>query len=107
MIKEFYGRIKVDKKIKPLRISERKAPNLVVGENYYVSFGSNDAYPCKLLEIDNKNSIPAVTISIELKSLSRELDINGQKIRNKNIHVLDTNEIGDTPESAVLNEVHL
>lgn len=49
--------IKVDKKIKTLRIIDRAKVQLIVGNDYYVSFGPRGAYPCKLIKILDQRQI--------------------------------------------------
>jgi hypothetical protein len=84
--------IKVDKEITPVHYTKRKEPVLEVGADYYVSFGNNIVYPCTLNEIIE---------SIPRKIVISKYD-NG-KLFGK--HVLFSNEIGQTPEEAVINSV--
>ena len=102
MALNYLGKIKVVKKFKPLAIKDRKPPELIEGNNYYISFGSNNAYPCTLLEVQKQWSVPAVTVKIPVKSKSKI----GDKPQHFNEHVVNHNEIGATPEEAILNEVH-
>ena len=80
--------IKVDKSVKPIHYSKRIICNLIVGNKYYVSFGRNQVHECTLLEIDSEGEPPKVTV--ELKG---------------GAHHLYSNELGDTPEQAVINTV--
>lgn len=84
--------IKVDKAIIPLHYSKRTEPVLQVGADYYVSFGNNIVYPCTLNEI-----IEGTPRKIVISKYD-----NG-KLFGK--HVLFSNEIGRTPEEAVINSV--
>lgn len=109
MIKEFQGRIKVSNEIKPLPLKARKTPKLIIGGNYYVSFGTNNAYPCTLVEIITEFSKTEVRVEIPEKPRSKKgfIDINGNRSYNwKSTRVLYQDEIGSTPEEAVKNEVH-
>jgi hypothetical protein len=83
-------------------------PKLIVGEKYYVSFGSNDTYPCRLLKILHEYDTPEVEIEIPIKAGSKKgfKDVNGKTSHNwVSTHILKANEIGITPEEAVLNTV--
>lgn len=84
--------IKVDKAITPIHYSKRAEPVLEVGADYYVSFGNNIVYPCTLNEI--------------IEGTPRKIVISkydNDKLFGK--HVLFSNEIGRTPEEAVVNSV--
>jgi hypothetical protein len=84
--------IKVDDKITPIHYTKRKEPVLKVGADYYVCFGNNIVYPCILNEII-EGPPKRVVIS----------KYDNDKSFGK--HVLFSNEIGQTPEEAVLNTV--
>jgi len=84
--------IKVDKKIKSLHTSKRKHPDLIIGNEYFISFGSNIAHPCTLLEIDQNNRM----VVVEIKTKSKKPN-GGNKIY--------FDEIGETPEQSILNTV--
>ena len=82
--------IKVDKEITPVHYTKRTEPKLEIGEDYYVCFGNNIAYPCRLKKI--------------IEALPKRIVINKYddgKLFGE--HVLFSNEIGQTPEEAVLN----
>ncbi len=81
------NKIKVDKKIEPVLFNERKGIPLTIGNDYYVSFGLNEAIPCKLVEIIEG---PPKRIRIRME--------DGENI-------LFADEIGRTPEEAVINQV--
>ncbi len=81
---------KVDKKIKPLPFKLRKEPSLIVGNDYYVSFGMNEAAPCVLIDIIDNSQI-----RIGIKNNSK----NGYG----GVHIIRSHEIGITPEQAVIN----
>ena len=107
-MKSLKGKIKVDAKIKPLPFKKRKAPEPHIGDEYFVSFGNNNVYPCTLLEIINKFSETEVRIEIPMKSLSKKgfIDINGNRSNQwTQTNILRTVEIGETPELAVRNTV--
>jgi hypothetical protein len=82
--------IRVDKKITPIHYTKRTEPALKVGADYYVCFGSNIVYPCTLNEIIEG---PPKRIVISKYDKGR---LFGE-------HVLFSNEIGQTPEEAVIN----
>ena len=84
--------VKVDKEITAVHYSKRTEPALAVGTDYYVSFGNNIVYPCTLNEI-----IEGTPRKIVISKYD-----NG-KLFGK--HVLFSNEIGRTPEEAVINSV--
>jgi len=87
--------IKVDKHVKPIHFKLRNEPKLTVGKDYYISFGMSSAAPCILLNvIDNGKEIPKqVQIGIKDNSPLGYGDIN----------VVYSDEIGLTPEEAVIN----
>ena len=84
--------IKVDKKITPVHYSKRTEPVLQVGADYYVCFGNNIVYPCTLTKIIDG---PPKRIVIS--------KYDNDKIFGE--HTLFGNEIGNTPEEAVVNSV--
>lgn len=107
MISDFKKRIKVDVMVKKKPRSERTIPELTIGETYYISFGANWAYPCILKEIIQEHNEPEVTVEIEKKPLKKKVyDIEGNIIKRPvSVHTVHFNEIGETPEHAVENEV--
>jgi hypothetical protein len=84
--------IKVEKEITPIHYSKRKEPTLKIGADYYVCFGNNIAYPCTLNKI-----IEGTPKKIVISKYD-----NGKFFGE---HVLFSNEIGQTPEEAVINSV--
>lgn len=105
---EKWDKIKVDKMVKPIHYSKRKPVELVVGDDYYVSFGRNNALRCKLIELYMEGEQQRIVVEIPTKPMSK----NGFIDRNGNIshhwvstHTLFADEIGLTPEEAVINEV--
>ena len=84
--------ITVDKNITPIPFTKRTAPALNVGADYYVCFGNNRVYPCTLIEII-EGSPKRIRISKHDKG-----EVFGE-------HVLFSDEIGLTPEEAVINTV--
>lgn len=83
--------IKVDPSITPIHYTQRTEPELKVGEDYYVCFGNNIAYPCTLKEIMGSGRNKRVAIT--------KYDNNQRASEN----VVFSNEIGRTPEEAVRN----
>ena len=66
----------------------RQIPELIIGKEYYVSFGSNKAKRCVLTEIHKDR--PELHVSVEVPT---------------GVYYLYADELGITPEQAVLNEV--
>ena len=84
--------IKVDQEITPLHYSKRTEPELQVGADYYVCFGNNIAYPCTLTKIIDGTPKRIVISKYDNDKVFGE-------------HTLFSNEIGKTPEEAVVNSV--
>ena len=108
MIKGFLNGIKVDKAVKVVHYSKRVTPNLIEGNNYFVSFGCNFTYPCRLMKIINQFGRLEVEIEIPMRPKSKRgfIDENGN-ISNHWVssHILFADEIGTTREEAVINTV--
>lgn len=105
---EKWDTIKVDKSVKPIHYKNRKQVELIIGNDYYVSFGSNKVKRCKLIEIEKQGTRDSITIEIPVKPKSVKGFIDGDG--NISHHWVDTHhlfgdEIGTTPEEAVMNEV--
>ncbi len=77
------------KGVKPIHYSKRTAIEVVVGNEYYISFGMGLATPCIVMSI-SKN---AVELKLKDKKKGYEHDAT---------HSLFPDEIGATPEQAVL-----
>ena len=105
-IKEDWPKIKVDPKIKPIHFKDRKSVELIIGKEYYVSFGNNEVSSCTLCEIDPvKNTI---TLEIPPRSISKNTYINLDGVHFSPtiyFYTLFPDEIGVTPEEAVINQV--
>lgn len=87
------NKIKVSSKVKPLHYSKRTPFEIALSENYYISFGSNNAYPCEVLEIlDTEENPRSIRVLIDLGP-------------DKSTNYVKVDEIGRTPEEAVQNEV--
>ena len=84
--------IRVGPEITPIDYAIRTAPVLQVGEDYYVCFGNNIVYPCRLNKIIDGTPKKLVISKYDNGKLFGE-------------HVLFSNEIGQTPEEAVRNSV--
>jgi hypothetical protein len=105
---DFRTKIKVDKKVKPIHHKDRKPLELILGRNYYVSFGNHHATPCKLIEVEGDEAVKRITVEIptKIRSVKGFIDVNG----NISHHWVDVcslfgDELGMTPEEAVVNEV--
>lgn len=106
MNKELVGKIKVSAAIKPIKALDRSIPPLIIGLRYYVSFDGNYAFPCELIESEENR----IKVSIKAKPQSKKgfLDENGRVSYDwKSEHHLFPDEIGSTPEQAVINQVTL
>jgi len=88
--------IKVANNVKPIHFKLRKEPELIVGNDYYVSFGMNKAIPCILLKIINNGKEIFKEVHIGIKDNSQE--------GYGDIRVVYSDEIGLTPEEAVINK---
>ncbi len=83
--------IKVDSSVCPTHFSQRKPVKLVIGEDYYVSFGNNEAHRCKLVDIPEMYQGQRIKI---------------EKLRPQRVyHPQSADEIGTTPDEAVMNQV--
>lgn len=108
MIKGLLGRVRIDKSVKPIHFSKRTAPELIVENDYFVSFGSNDTYPCKLIKVINEFDRAEVEIEIPKRPMSKKgfRDSEGNISHNwVSSHILYADEIGLTREEAVINQV--
>ena len=100
------NKIKVDRQIQPINLKDRKTVELIIGNEYYVSFGMNEASPCKLTKIDKVQN--KITIEVPPKSISDKGYIDADGIffyPDISTHILFPDEIGLTPEEAVINQV--
>ena len=84
--------IKVDSSVCPTHFSQRKPVKLVIGEDYYVSFGNNEAHRCKLVDIPEMYQ-------------GQRIKIETPTPRGSITHILFADEIGTTPDEAVMNQV--
>ena len=107
-MKDYIGKIKVASKVKPLKTKDRIAPALIEGENYYISFGNNNVYSCKLVKILTERNMVNIEIRTKPKSKKGYKDLNGEISHDwKSAHTVYMDEIGNTPENAVKNTVTL
>jgi len=97
-----FFKIKVDKKIKPIHNKLRKKFSLTIGVDYFISFGRNTVFPCKLTGVADNHII--IEIPEKPRSNKRYLELNGYTSHNcKSTHIIFRDEIGRTPEEAVIN----
>ena len=89
---DMYKRKKVDSSVCPTHFSQRKPVKLVIGEDYYVSFGNNEAHRCKLVDIPEMYQ-------------GQRIKIETPTPRGSITHILFADEIGTTPDEAVMNQV--
>ncbi|MFT3912266.1 MAG: hypothetical protein QM737_22755 [Ferruginibacter sp.] len=107
-MKGMLGKEKVDRKVKPIHFSKRKTVELIEGNDYFVSFGNNNTYPCKLIKVINEYHRTEVEIEIPMRPMSKRGFINTKgEISHHWVsnHILFADEIGLTREEAVINEV--
>lgn len=97
---EQFEPIVVDKQIKPVHHTEREAVELIMGNEYYVSFGKNQARKCTLVDIDKASERIVIKIAVK----PRDKDSDKQLFST---HIIFNDEIGATPEQAVINEVSI
>jgi len=103
---EKWEKIKVDEKIKPLHFERRKPVELIIGKEYYVSFGNNEAIGCTLYEIDEVEGKINIVIMGNKMSEIEGMDSDGTMTPHEiSAHSLFPDEIGRTPEEAVMNQV--
>lgn len=103
---EKWKTIKVDQKIKPIHYRARKPIELITGNAYYVSFGNNKVNHCTLIEINEKENIIIIEIPIKPQSKKGYMDNNGNISHHwVDIYFLFPDEIGRTPEEAVMHQV--
>lgn len=88
---ESIRKIKVDRSIKPLPLSKRKPFDIVEGGKYYVSFTGKDAVPCTVTEIYMQGSQKRICVEVKNRNIA-------------GIYTLYPDEIGRTPEEAVMNK---
>jgi hypothetical protein len=101
-------KIKVDKAVKPIPYKKRKTVELTIGGSYYVCFGNHNARPCTVTEIISDQGPLSVTVEIPAKPMSKNgyIDSTGKRRFDwKSVHTIFADEIGRTPEEAVLHEV--
>ena len=84
--------IKVSNRIKPLRWRERPKLDFKEGDTYYVSFGGHRSLPCTLIRYMEEYRNERILIEVRQKGIL-------------STHVLFPDEIGRTPEEAVMREV--
>ena len=87
--------IRVGNHIKPIHFKLRKEPELIIGNNYYISFGMNQATACILLNIiGTGEGIP--------KQVQIGINDNSQ-LGYGDISVVYSDEIGIRPEAGGSN----
>ena len=103
-----FSKIKVNKTVKPIHFSKRKQVELIIGKEYFVSFGNHCVNHCVLIEISELKDSNQITIDIPVKPRSRKgfIDVDGKISHSwSSTHCIFGDEIGLTPEEAVINEV--
>ena len=88
-----HTRIKVDKSFKEIHFSMRKQIDLIVEKDYFVSFGDNFAYHCKLKEVlfdREKTDMVRIETAVKIGNVSNKFTVFAD-------------ELGATPEESVIN----
>lgn len=93
MYANYQDTVKVDESIKPIHFSKRVKPELIIGASYYFSFDGKIAIPGELVEI------------IEDRKMIKISAIINKERDQICTHQLFWDEIGLTPEEAVVNMV--
>ena len=84
--------LKVSSKVKPLHWRDRERIELVEGKTYYLSFGGHKVVPCTFLRYMEEYRGERILVEVE-------------RGRGLCQHILFPDEIGRTPEEAVMREV--
>ena len=106
MKKDWLTKIEVDKKVKSIHSKNRRPVDLIIGGYYYVSFGMNTATRCTLVAIEKRpGSVDSITIDIPTKASRRGILTVGGKSYRGDRHSIFADEIGLTPEQAVIHTV--
>ena len=101
----YINKISVDKKIKPIPHSQRAKPELIIGNSYYLSLGGSEAIPCTLIQLIGERHVE-VECSIKSRTQKGFILAEGTKsMYMKFNHQILRDEIGTTPEEAILNQV--
>ena len=99
-------KIKVAAKIKPIHFKNRKPVELIIGNDYYVSFGMNEASKCTLAAIEKDPEKIIIEIPDRATAQRGYIDSDGKFFYyTVSAHSLFPDEIGRTPEEAVINQV--
>lgn len=94
MYYRYEGVVKVDRSVRSIHYSLRVKPELVLGEKYYVCFSGHKAIPGVLTYIDKERG----KVDIQCTRYDRKLEL-------KITYSVFMDEIGRTPEEAVVNRV--
>lgn len=106
MIRDLLYGVKVNDAIKPVMSRKRTVPNLIIGNDYYVSFENNNAYPCTLVKIINEYDRTEVMIEIKARVPRNGYMAGGvRKFSRVQRNTVYANQIGISPEDAVRNQV--
>ena len=76
-----------------------------IGGSYFVSFGANKAYPCKVIDIDEH--LPFCQVKVEFNAKSKRLTVledNTKSYFYTFPYTFSLHQIGKTPEQAVQNQ---
>jgi hypothetical protein len=109
MIHSVIGREKGKGDIKPLHYSKRKAPELIIGGEYFVCYINNETYPCVVTAIiHDPTGKDKVAIEIPVRAGSKkgftdaDGNISHHWVEKKTVYA---DEIGLTREVAAENKV--
>jgi len=106
-MKNLKGKVKVRGSIQSLPVEKRITPDLCIGKWYYISFGSNNAYPCRLREVLHHENYAEIVVEIPVRRYRKPKSFGLEKrsIDWGSLHTVYPDEIGYTPEHAVQNTV--
>jgi len=99
-------KIIVNAEVKPIHFKDRKPFELVIGNDYYVSFGMNEASKCTLTGFAQKPEKIIIEVPDRATAERGYIDKDGNFFYYSiSAHHLFPDEIGRTPEEAVINQV--
>lgn len=71
--------IKVSKKIKPIHVKDREQVELVIGNEYYISFGCNLVEKCTLAKINKDNTVSIRTADAGYRVFPDEISLTPEQ----------------------------
>ncbi|KYG80407.1 hypothetical protein AWW67_09520 [Roseivirga seohaensis] len=90
--------LKTEIDLRKIKNQTPKAPELIVGDQYFVSFSGKTVHPCKLIKINTEFERVSIDVEIELKDKLKSTE------KTSLTYTLFTTEIGKTPVEAIINQ---